>query len=148
MDNFNSCEELDQAIYEQVTDLSECGNLLMEQGCYEEALLKFEFALSLLPSPQEKWDAFTWLKAATSDAYFFMKNFKKCKDEAFDGMKGPGGVDNEFLLMRIDECFYEESGFFSERAADFLARAYMLGGDDIFLEEDPKYLKFIKDILD
>ena len=74
MDNFNSCEELDQAIYEQVTDLSECGNLLMEQGCYEEALLKFEFALSLLPSPQEKWDAFTWLKAATSDAYFFMKN--------------------------------------------------------------------------
>lgn len=140
----NSGDELDDALYEKVCELSEQGNVLMEEDSYGEALNKFQNALELLPEPKNKWESYTWLKAGTTDAYFLSGDFKSAMDEAFDGMNGPDGVNNEFLLMRLGQCAYALWGADSEKTIDLLAKAYLLGGSDLFQDEDPKYLNLVK----
>jgi len=57
-------------------------------------------------------------------------------------MNCPDAVGNPFLHLRLGQC-QDEMGDVA-RAADELARPCLLGGPELFDEDDPKYLEFIK----
>ena len=60
-------------------------------------------------------------------------------------MRCPGAIGNPFIHLRLGQAQFELKNL--GRAKDDLARAYMGGGDEIFKDEDRKYLHFIKEIL-
>lgn len=57
-------------------------------------------------------------------------------------MHCPGAIGNPFVHLRLGQAQFELGDM--TRAADELARAYMGAGDEIFEEQDPKYLAFLK----
>jgi hypothetical protein len=49
-------------------------------------------------------------------------------------------------MLRLGQCYLEDNN--TELAQEYLLRAYMMEGRDIFEEESPKYLKFLGDNID
>ncbi|AMA45738.1 tetratricopeptide repeat protein [Pseudomonas alabamensis] len=137
-------DELPDEIYDEVLECSEKGNVLMEQKEYQRAIDTFEAAFKKLPAPVEKWDAFLWLKASIGDARFFMKDYEEAAEIFFDAMNGPDGAHNPFILLRLGQCLYEQG---SERAIDYMCKAYFLEGEEIFSDEDEKYFNAVKGAL-
>jgi hypothetical protein len=59
----------------------------LSRGCYS-----VQHAWMLVPEPQNKWEASTWILAATADAYF-LSGFNTSALEALQyAMTCPGGV--------------------------------------------------------
>ena len=67
--------ELPDALYGEVTRLSEEGNQLLEGGQYAEARALWLRAWDLLPEPREEWEAATWLLTSIGDSYFSERRF-------------------------------------------------------------------------
>ena len=57
----------------------------------------------------------------------------------------PNGVSNPYVLFRLGQSLVETQD--NNQAREFLLRAYMLVGDDIFWDEDEKYYNVIKDLV-
>jgi hypothetical protein len=57
-------------------------------------------------------------------------------------MACPGALGNPFLHLRFGQCQFELGEL--DRAADELMRAYMAAGAEIFKDQDPKYIAFLK----
>jgi hypothetical protein len=57
----------------------------------------------------------------------------------------PDGLGNPFLHLRLGQVQFELKNI--DGAKDNLARAYMGGGDEILADDDPKYWRFIREIL-
>ena len=62
-----------------------------------------------------------------------------------ESLKCPDGNTNPFILLRLGECYYELGNF--EQAKEYLLRAFMWEGEDIFDGEDEKYFALIKDMV-
>ena len=137
--------DLDSAIHSRITRLSESGNSRLDSGDIDGALALFEEALSLVPSPVEEWEAATWLFASIADCHFASGNFLATRDNATRAVNCAGGLGNPFVHLRLGQAQFELGNV--ERAKDELARAYMGGGDEIFERDDPKYWRFIREIL-
>ncbi|WP_024657672.1 tetratricopeptide repeat protein [Pseudomonas syringae USA007] len=135
---------LDDELYEKISEMSDLGNSFMDDGEYPRALKIFEEALDLLPAPRNTWEAYTWLKAGIADALFSVKDYERATEELYDAMNGPDGASNPFILLRLGQSLYEQS---KPEGIDFLCKAYMLEGEEIFSEEDGKYLALVKDRL-
>lgn len=137
--------ELDDKIYDQITFLSEEGNEFADEEKYQQALLKFSEALELIPSPKTDWEASLWLYASIGDMYFSLKQYQNAADSFFEALNCPDGQANAFVHLRLGEslCEIEQEN----KAKDHLLQAYMLEGEEIFSEQDPKYFQSIKDIV-
>ncbi len=133
--------ELPEDIQEQMEALSEQGEEALDQGRFEEALDLYNQVLAILPEPREKWEAYVWLKAAMGDACFFMDRFDDGLDHFYEAYTASGPQNmNPFIVYRLGQI-YRRLGD-EENALEFLMRAYMLEGADIFEdEEDLVYLK-------
>lgn len=70
------------------------------------------------------------------------------RDALMTAMRSPEGepTGNPFLRLRLGQCMYELGE--SVEAANWLAGAYLLEGNELFSQDDPKYLEFIKSKLD
>lgn len=133
--------DLDDELYEKISEMSELGNSFMDDGEYPSALNIFEEALSLLPAPCNTWEAYTWLKAGIADALFCMKDYEHAIEALHDAMNGPEGAFNPFIMMRLGQSLHEQG---KPEGVDYLCKAYMLEGEEIFSEEDGKYLNLVK----
>lgn len=133
--------ELPDDIQGQMEALSEQGAEVMDQGRYEEALDLYNMALAILPEPRETWEAFVWLKAAMGDACFLMDRFDDGLDHFYDAYTAAGPKNmNPFIVYRLGQIYRKLDD--EENAVEFLMRAYMLEGADIFEDdEDLNYLK-------
>jgi len=137
--------ELPDEIYEGVKRLCATGDDTAKKGKYRDAVAWYRRALDLLPSPVTKWDAATWIYAAIGDAYFLAGDAPAAL-EAFDrAMESPNSYGNPFLHLRRGQSLFDLGR--KEEAANELTRAYMIEDEDIFDDEDPKYLKFLKTVL-
>ncbi len=134
--------ELPDALYEQITYLSERGSVLMDSGEPAKAADMFEKAFDLLPEPKTEWEAATWINASHGDALFAQQKYREALQYFLDALNCPDGVSNPFIQIRLGECFYELGN--RERAEDHLMRAYMLEGDRIFHNEPRKYFLAIR----
>ncbi len=138
-------EELSDTLHAEITQLSESGNALADEGKCDEAIHCFEQALDLLPEPIEKWSAACWLFTAIGDTYFLEGDYARAIQPLLDAMKCPGGIGNPFLHLRLGQTQLELGN--DILAADELTRAYMGAGTEIFEGEAPKYLALVKSVL-
>ena len=133
--------ELDNFTYKKITLLTDEGNVLVEKGQLDKALKRFEDALKLIPEPKEEWEASIWLYTAIGDVYFLKNNFKMSLNFFLMSLKCSGGIDNPFIQLRIGQSFFELGN--NEKAKEYLLKAYILGGDEIFENESLKYYNII-----
>ena len=123
-------KELDETLYEQITKMSDEGNELMDEGYFHKALEKFTAAYNLLPEPKHDWEACFWLTASIGDAYFNNKDFESSLEFFNESYKFQEGIGNPFILLRMGQSYFETGNY--AKAKDFLLRAYMLDGEDVF----------------
>lgn len=141
----NSSLKLSEDLYNSIKNLCSIGDELAADEKFDDALDKYMEALEYVPDPKENWEASTWIYAAIGDAYFYMDKYSEAKNSFFDALNCPEGMGNPFIHLRIGQCFYELNNI--DRARDSLIKAYMLGGNDIFQDEDYEYFKVIKDLI-
>ena len=137
--------ELADDIYEGVKRLCATGDTAANRGDYHEAIGWYERALALLPSPVTQWEAATWIFAALADAKFSIGDSEGALRSLDRAMESPNSLGNPFLHLRRGQALFELGR--KDEAANELARAYMLEDEDIFDDEDPKYLEFLKTVL-
>jgi tetratricopeptide (TPR) repeat protein len=138
-------EELPDSIYSDVTRLSEEGSRLMEAGRPAEARSHWLGALELTPEPSDQWEAATWLLTSIGDTFFEEASFAEALPFLQRAVRCPGGLGNAYIHLRLGEVQFELGNM--QRARDELARAFMGGGDELFSADDPKYSRFIREIL-
>ena len=134
--------ELDPSIHEKVVALSKEGDELSNDAHYPKARAKYIEALKLLPDHPSNWEAATWLFVAIGDTHFFSQSFEKMMKAFSNAVQSPGGLGNPFIHLRLGQAYFELSEL--DKSTDELTRAYMGGGMDIFMEDDPKYLEFLE----
>lgn len=138
--------ELPDDTNQKIQKFSAEGDELAASGRFEDALKAYWAAWDLLPEPQTDWEAATWLLAAIGDANFLGGDYNAGRENLSMAMHCPGAPGNPFLHLRLGQCQLELGN--QDRAADELARAYMAEGHELFKNEDPKYLAFLKSRLD
>jgi hypothetical protein len=79
---------------------------------------------------------------AAGDANFLAGEYSAGRDDLAAAMGCPGAIGNPFIHLRLGQCQFELGAL--NEAADELLRAYMGGGGDIFEQQDPKYLTFLR----
>ncbi len=134
--------ELNDALYAEIQGLCRLGDEQAEAGNYPAALKEYWRAFDLVPEPKTSWEATTWILVAIGDANFLGKDYQAGIDNLSSAMHCPGAIGNPFIHLRLGQCQFEAGN--TTRAADELMRAYALEGEDIFEEDDPKYLQFLK----
>jgi tetratricopeptide (TPR) repeat protein len=133
--------ELDDEVYEKIKRYSANGDALAQDGLYSDAIQQYHQAWVLIPEPQNNWAAATWVLAAIGDALFLSGRIQDAR-EAFEyAMTCPAAIGNPFLHLRLGQTLYEAGAL--DQAADELIRAYMGAGEEIFSQDDPKYLQFL-----
>ena len=133
---------LSAKVSRQVDELCAAGDEFAEKDDYPQAIERYWAAWDLLPEPKTDWQASTWILAAVGDANFLGGDFKAGRDNLATAMHCPDAIGNPFLHLRLGQCRFELGDF--DRAADELARAFLLKGKEVFKNDDPKYLSFIK----
>lgn len=133
--------ELPDQVYDQITQFSEEGESLFKRGEYLKALLKYKAALALVPDPKRDWQAAAWLFAAIGDSYFQLEKYEQALEAFLDARNCPDGIANPFIHLRAGECYFEQGDL--ENAEEFMLRAYMWAGGEIFDQEDAKYVQFM-----
>ena len=137
--------QLPDEVHAQVAGLSEQGNVLADGQSFGEARSVWQSAWNLLPEPREQWEAAAWLLTAIGDAHFLEGKHAEALEPLQRAVSCPGGLGNPFLHLRLGQVQFELGNM--PRAKDELARAFMGGGDKLFVNEDAKYWRFIREIL-
>ncbi|MGA4236469.1 tetratricopeptide repeat protein [Ralstonia nicotianae] len=135
-------EALPDSIYTEISALCKQGDDLVKRGDLEGGRQKYIAALRLLPEDHHQWDAATWIYVAIGDVHFRTENYDKAFKCFYNAVQCPKGVGNPYIHLRLGQLYYEQENF--DKAVDELTRAYMGGGLDIFIEDDPKYLNFLE----
>jgi tetratricopeptide (TPR) repeat protein len=133
---------LDASTHAEIQRLASQGDVLADDGSFEEAIRRYHQAWQLIPDPKNRWEATTWLMGAIGDACFALQSFKQGSDAFRYAISCPGGGENPYLYLRLGQCQFEKS--LMDAAAESLTRAYLLDGLTVFADEDPKYLTFLK----
>ena len=134
--------QLSDEAFSEITRLCKEGDALFDAGQLEDAKSRYFEALGLVPEPRYHWEAATWIYVAIGDVHFKLGNFEKCYRCFLNAVQCPGGLGNPFIHLRLGQAYFEKDDM--DKAADELARAYMSEGPEIFDEDDPKYLDFLK----
>jgi tetratricopeptide (TPR) repeat protein len=138
-------EELPDDVFDRVKTLCAKGDELAMQRRFSDAIDTYKRALDLLPEPQNRWEAATWIFAAIGDAYFYLHDTNAAL-EAFDkALASPRGFGSPFLHLRRGQVLFDAGR--KREAANELTRAYGLEGEQIFEQEHPKYLNFLQGVL-
>lgn len=138
--------ELPDDLYREVCRLSGEGNELVNVGDLIGAIGRFERALALLPTPIEDWTAATWLLTAIGETHFFAEDFESARIALNRALLCPDSLDNPLIWLRCGQVYFELGD--TRLADDSLASAYMLGGDEVFEREDPRYAEYIRSKLE
>ncbi len=137
--------ELSESIYQMITDYCNTGETLYESGAFREAINEYVKALDLLPSPKEAWEAAVWIYAALGDVYAELGENEKSLHYYLMAEKCPGGLVNPYIQLQAGIAYFDCSDL--NKARDYLLRAYMLEGEDIFDGAESKYLSVIQDLI-
>ena len=133
--------ELPDDVHQSIKRLCAEGDSLAETTHYSDAIIRYEQALALLPTPHQDWEAATWIYAALGDTHFLAGDFQRACQALTAVMLCPNALDNPFLWLRRGQVYFELEDM--KQAQDCLASAFMLAGRAIFETEDPKYGAFI-----
>lgn len=147
-------EELSEEIQAKMDELAQKGNQLENEGRLEEAVAAWQAGLELIPEPQQFYGQTLWFLAAIGDVYFQQGEYAlahECFDKARGNMTGEG-YGNPFVMLRLGECCLEIGD--EKNALEYLLRAYMFEGEEIFAPDDggeddgSKYFEFLRTHID
>ncbi|WEF34269.1 hypothetical protein [Pseudoduganella chitinolytica] len=133
---------LPDALYAQIAEACRAGDTFAEAGQLEAAKARYLEALKLLPPEHREWEAATWIHVALGDAHFRLHAHNKAFKCFHNAVQCPGGLGNPYIHLRLGQLYFERGDV--DKAADELTRAYMGGGVELFMEDDPKYLAFLE----
>lgn len=115
-------------------ELADKGEELSDAGSFAEAVAVWQQALSAADPGDD--ELLFWLHASIGDAQFQLGDFAAAYASEQGALK-VGGTGNPFVWLRLGQAAFELGNV--KQASDALLSAYMLDGDEIFEDEDPKY---------
>jgi len=143
--------ELSDELVEKLDELAMQGNEYADEEKYDDAIQIWEKALDMIPKEQQHLcGQAVWFEACIGDMYFQKNMFAKAFenfDAAVKNLSGEG-TTNPFVLLRLGECYLELGD--EKNATEYLLRAYMMEGKEIFFDEDSeecgeeKYYEFLR----
>lgn len=139
-----SPDEITPETKARLDELAEKGNQLEDQVRYDEAIQTWKQGLALIPEPQQFYSETIWFLAAIGDVYFQCDSYAEaceCFDKARGNLTGEG-YRNPFIMLRLGECYLELGD--EKNAIEYLLRAYMMEGKEIFEPDEIKYFNFLK----
>lgn len=130
----------DDGDHVDLRDLANRGDALQESGDPAGAVQLWRCAVDLLPEPKLEHPLAMWLHASIGDALFEMGLYGEAEPELAKALVA-GGNDNPFVWLRQGQVRVE----LGQQAAgvEALTSAYMLEGEEIFEDEDPKYRRLL-----
>lgn len=147
-------EDLAAEVQAKMDELAQKGNRLEKEGRLAEAVQAWQEGLALIPKPQQFYSQTMWFLAAIGDVYFQQGEYAlahECFDKARGNMTGEG-YGNPFIMLRLGECCLEIGD--EKNALEYLLRAYMFEGKEIFEPDDDgaddgtKYFDFLRTHID
>ena len=139
---------LSEEISEQIESLSEEGNEYFDDENYENAIKVWKQALALIPNPQNTYTETLWLETSIGDAYFMMGNHQEAFPHFLNAKSNieENAYENPFIMLRVGQLYFEANDF--KNAKEYLLRAYMFEGEEIFEGSKEKYFEFLKENVD
>lgn len=131
---------LDDNIHRQVADLCAQGDAAAEAQDFPNAISRYDAAYQLLPVPKEQWEAALWILVAKGDALFQSGQFESARQQFVLALAN-GAQGNPFVQLRFGQALAELGDV--NRAKEWLASAWVSEGDEIFEDEDPKYIRLV-----
>ena len=132
---------LSHEVGDQLDALAQKGDAAFDRGSYRNAIKTYQKGLDLLPEPQNQWEAKLWFTAAIADSYWFLEEYSEALQFLDESLKVEGGHANPFIRLRRGQVLFELGQ--KEEAKEELIRGYRLGGEELFEDEDEKYLELI-----
>ncbi|WP_296147366.1 tetratricopeptide repeat protein [uncultured Flavobacterium sp.] len=135
---------LTEDVIDQIESLSESGNEYFDDEEYQEAIHIWKEALALIPEPQNIFSESLWLETSIGDSYFMQGDHKNAMPH-FLNSKGnieENAYANPFIMLRIGQLYFESGDL--ENAKEYLLRAYLLDGIEIFEGSKEKYFEFLQ----
>lgn len=141
---------LPQPLREEIDHLCKKGAHALETGLPEDAYEAFAKAWNLLPLPQHQWVPVLKILAGVVEAHLRAGRPDEALSEVEYAIVHCGAFANYYFHLRRGQLLFDR-GLLDE-AAEELLRGYILGchalnvdsGSEVFKNEDPKYLKFLK----
>lgn len=84
-----SARQLEPERHERIEALCAQGDDLVEAEEHGRAIVLYEQALALLPTPADAWEAATWIHAAIGDAYFLQGAYAAARRAFAMAMQAP-----------------------------------------------------------
>ena len=147
-------DEITLEIKSKLDELAEKGNHFEDKEQYEEAVQVWKEGLDLIPEPQQLYSETVWFLVAIGDVHFKREMYPQaheCFDKARGNLSGEG-YGNPFVMLRLGECCLEIGD--EKNAAEYLLRAYMMEGKEIFEPDEngeddgQKYFDFLRTHVD
>jgi hypothetical protein len=135
--------ELSRRLHQQIDALCAKGDDFANNDHFSQALAEYAKAWELLPEPKQECDAALWILAAIGDAHFRSGNWEGCRTALMEAAKScDGAIENPFMRLRLGQSLFEVGNL--GEAANWMGMAFVMEGKKLFVNEDPKYLDFIK----
>ena len=125
-----------------IDKLCQKGDQFAQIDQLDDALDQYEAAWDLLPNPKNQWPAATWILMTAGDVYFERRDFVAASKALRDAIDFPDGDGNEFIWLRLGQSLFEIGDL--NAAANALENAFRMSGEELFADEEPKYLDFLK----
>lgn len=134
--------KLEQGVSERINAICEHARRLVDGGDIKFAVTKYIEALNLIPNPKMDYKAATYIYTNVGEVYWRAKDYKNSGTAFSQASICPGGADNPVIVMRIGQCLLECGD--KARAEEYLLKAYLLGDEEIFAQEDEKYIQIVR----
>lgn len=129
-----------------IDDIAEQGNALFDKENYMKAIEVWLEGLNSIKKPINMQEEAVWFQTSIADAYFMISNYKEAYAYLIDAKSNTSGegYNNPFVMLRLGQCCYELD---KEDTKEYLMRAYMIAGEDIFKDEEDKYFQCIQEMI-
>jgi tetratricopeptide (TPR) repeat protein len=137
-------EALSNNIIRKINHLCDKGDAYFDELNLAEAIKTYKAALDLLPEPFIEWEISTYLTVGIADAFFYLQDFAEVASFMELALLTPEGLENPLVHLRLGQACLELNE--TDRARKYLQRAFDMEGEEIFQDDDPKYLAFLRTI--
>jgi tetratricopeptide (TPR) repeat protein len=134
--------KLPDDLRQMIDKLCQKGDQFAQIDQADDALDQYEAAWELLPNPKNQWPAATWILMAAGDVYYERRHYAAASETLREALNLPDGETNPFIWLRLGQSLFELGDL--NGAAEALDSAYRLNGEELFADEDPKYLLFLR----
>jgi len=133
---------MDPELQKQIIALCQHAAQLAEMREYAFALSKYYDALAMVPDPKQEYKAATWIYSSIGQVQWKKRDYNEAGRAFLQAYRCVGGEQSADINYRLGQCLVECGA--PDIASQYLCQAYMLDGESIFADDDPKYFEVIK----